>query len=101
MSAPFNGLTPAQAERLNMLAEEAAEIIVAVAKILRHGPGSYNPDAPEDGSNVEQLNREIVDFHAVLLGMHAAGDPYELPNPAPTVAAWQKKLRYAHHQEPM
>lgn len=96
---PFNGLSPAQAERLDMLAEEAAEIIVAVSKIKRHGPYSYNPDAPGDGSNVDQLNRELADFEGVLHGMALAGDPYLSARRSETLDAWERKLRYAHHQD--
>lgn len=33
----FNNLTPGEAERLAMLAEECGEVIQAVGKILRHG----------------------------------------------------------------
>ncbi len=44
MQDHFNRLTPAEAERLAMLAEEAAEVIQIVGKILRHGYASYHPD---------------------------------------------------------
>ena len=33
----FNQLTPAETERLAILAEECGEVIQAVGKILRHG----------------------------------------------------------------
>ena len=38
MTEHFNGLTPAEDERLAMLAEECAEVIKIVSKIQRHGP---------------------------------------------------------------
>lgn len=96
---PFSGLTNAEIERLDMLAEEAAEIVVAVSKIKRHGPYSYNPDAPENGDNVSQLNGEIADLFGVLRGMVGEGDPFEFPDPETAADAWAKKLRYSHHQE--
>jgi hypothetical protein len=96
---PFSGLTNAEIERLDMLSEEAAEIIVAVSKIKRHGPYSYNPDKPDDGDNAAQLNSEISDLFGVLLGMAEAGDPFHVGSIAQHRAAWTKKLRYSHHQE--
>lgn len=33
----FNGLSPAEVERLALLAEECGEVIQTVGKILRHG----------------------------------------------------------------
>ncbi len=47
----YNILTPAQAERLALLAEEMGEAIQAIGKILRHGydpPGYTNRDALEE-----------------------------------------------------
>lgn len=97
--APFNALTNAEAERLEMLDEEAKEVGVAKSKIVRHGYDSYNPDKPEDGDNAQQLQREITDFFACLHMMIEAGDPVRLPTAIEIDAAIQKKLRYAHHQE--
>ena len=95
---PFNELTPAEAERLEMLDEEAKEVGTAKSKIMRHGPYSYNPDKPEDGDNMKQLQREVTDFFACLHMMIEAGDPIRLPTAIEIDAAIQKKLKYAHHQ---
>ena len=35
----FNGLTPAEAKRLALLAEECGEVLQAIGKVLRHGFG--------------------------------------------------------------
>lgn len=44
MSQHFNLLTAAEAERLALLAEECAEVIQAIGKVLRHGYESTHPD---------------------------------------------------------
>lgn len=102
MTKPFNGLTPAQAERLAILAEEAGEIVQAVGKILRHGYESYNPDGDIRVSNRESLERELGDLSAAAQLMAGAGDIR-----APVVDMWRgRKLarltapaqQYLHHQ---
>lgn len=79
----FNGLTPAEAERLAMLAEEAGEIVQAVMKIMRHGWDSYNPHSPElkvssagvvSPNNRTELMRELGDLCEVQKLMIKAGD---------------------------
>ena len=98
--AHFNGLTPAEAERLAMLAEECGEVIQVVGKILRHGYDSYHPDqagkAPQFRyTNRDMLTHELSDLFAVIEMMdadHARIDASEQE------AAFAKKMRYAHHQ---
>ena len=99
MTAPFNQLTPDEAERLAMLAEECAEVIQMVGKILRHGLDSYHPSDPVV-SNRLLLTRELVDLESVVRAMVRHGEIYD-PQGQDIPAAWKKKLRYAHHQEPM
>lgn len=95
MSEHFSGLTPAEAERLAYLIEEAAEVQQIACKALRHGFNSYNPDAPGAGSNREQLNRELRDFAGAVARMVAAADlafdPMKGADP-------NKGARYMHHQ---
>ena len=67
---PFNGLTPAEAERLALLAEEAGEMIQAIGKVLRHGYDRYNTllpsTSPSNVSNRVSLERECADvLHAM------------------------------------
>lgn len=74
VAPPFsNGLTPAQAELLAMLAEEAGELIQAVGKTLRHGYDSRwraAPDAPLEGpTNRQAIEQELEDMFAVLTMM--------------------------------
>lgn len=96
MTQHFNNLTPAQAELLAMLAEEAAEVIQVIGKVLRHGYDNHHPDMPQV-TNRELLRREIIDFGAVLgpLARHLGAPPSEVE----IAAAWAKKLQYAHHQD--
>ena len=93
----FNQLSPAQAERLAMLAEECGEVIQIIGKILRHGYGNHHPDRPHI-TNRELLQQELTDVAAVSHMIHARDRVFMFDTPA-LDAAWAKKLRYAHHQE--
>ena len=93
----FNNLSPKQAELLAMLAEEAGEIIQVVGKILRHGLDSYHPDDPET-TNSMLLTKELTDLAAVCMAMRFAG-MIGASTAEAISAAYDKKLRYAHHQD--
>lgn len=101
MNKPFNELTDAEAERLAILAEECAEVIKCVGKILRHGYESYDPTGQVKGTNREQLEREIGDVHAIAGFMAGHGDTTHKG----TSEAFNSKLdkfhegrAYLHHQ---
>lgn len=93
----FNQLTPAEAERLAILAEECAEVIQVVGKILRHGYESHHPDDVCQKSNRELLETEIGHVQAVKEMMQDARDV----NTSSIVNAKCEKLgrinRYLHH----
>ena len=78
MAEHFNGLSPAEAERLTLLAEECAEVIMAIMKIKRHGFESFNPDLATDDdrgpSNRVSLEREIGHVFMAYQLMLAAND---------------------------
>lgn len=98
----FNRLTPAQAERLAMLAEECGEVIQIVGKILRHGYDSWHPDqsnkAPEYRfTNRMALGRGLTDLYAVAASLCRDNIPEGSLHDQDM--AWIEKLRYAHHQE--
>lgn len=96
-----NGLTKAQEERLEMLAEECAEVVKCCMKILRHGYHSYNPDDkdPSKPSNQDHLTREVADVYTVLFAMDLAGD-FRVPFRSESRReSWLKKQRYTHHQK--
>ncbi len=90
---PFNELTPAEVERLSMLAEEAGEVVKAVGKILRHGYGSCHPVTKVH--NGCALGEEIEDFFRVASHLKACGDV----DFAETVFddGLGKKAKYMHH----
>lgn len=95
---PAHGLSPAQLERLAMLAEEAGEIVQAVMKIMRHGYDQHHPDRPA-ADNRAELVRELGDLRTVRRMMIRAGD---ISGPAIDLSAEQKKARlmkYTHHQQ--
>ena len=84
-------LTEAEAERLAMLAEECAEVIQAVSKILRFGWRDGNYD------NRAGLETELTDVRAMMVICTRAGDvnpetPHGVSN------AISKKLRFARKQ---
>ena len=89
-----NGLTPAEAERLAMLAEEAGEIVQVVGKILRHGYESFHPLQPEV-SNRTLLSSEIADMLGVIALIH--NDLDTAIDYDPNLVA-QRKLKWTHHQ---
>ena len=95
MGEHFNKLSPEAAERIAMLMEEAGEVVQICGKILRHGLNNHHPDNSTPNSAL--LRREITDFLAVA---HACRNKefQGFPGAEETANAWQKKLKYAHHQ---
>lgn len=63
-NAPVSGLSLAEAERLDVLIEEASEVIHIASKIKRHGYDSGNPETPiaDRQSNRELLEKELGHF---------------------------------------
>lgn len=105
MPTHFNDLTNAETERLDMLAEECAEVIQAISKIKRHGWNSRHPDGGP--TNREQLFRELRDVAAVRWGMVINGDLSDLCSEDETddldlihSRRWREKWAYTHHQVP-
>lgn len=97
MSHP--SLTPAQAERLEMLIGECSEVIQEASKILRHGYRSYHPGEPKV-PNEKRLMREIGDLNAVLEKMIVKRDLVSVVYLSDQESAriWQNKLIHTHHQ---
>lgn len=59
-------LTPRTQELLDILQEEAAEVIQIISKIKRFGLYSYNPNDLEKTTNIAHLSVEIGDFVAIV-----------------------------------
>lgn len=90
-------LSEAEAERLAMLAEECAEVIQIVGKILRHGYESFHPNNPSV-TNRELLDDELGDVRAIAKRMIAEGDIEGDFDLSDSNAVWKRKLSYTHHQ---
>jgi hypothetical protein len=97
---PFNQLTPAEAERLAILAEECAEVIQVVGKILRHGYASFHPDDATNTTNRELLERELGDVEAISGLMVHRGDieASEVHTCSLQKLARLESGKYLHHQ---
>lgn len=54
-----NNLTPAELERLALLAEECSEVVQIVNKIIRHGYESFNPYDEDKTTNRALLSKEL------------------------------------------
>lgn len=98
----FNGLTDAQAERLDYLQEELAEVIVAIGKIKRHGYESRNPDVLEHLGNRRDLE---IELGQVIAAVRLLVNAEDLDNDV-IESAMQVKLiqhrhgqAYMHHQD--
>lgn len=89
-------MTPAQHERLVMLAEEAGEVVQACTKALRHGLDGYHPHRA--GTNAEDLLAELTDLMAIVDRMYAAGDIDRRIQSRDIDAAWARKLAFSYHQ---
>lgn len=70
----FNGLSNAEVERLSLLAEECAEVIQIIGKILRHGYYSTHPDNPDGPHNADMLETELGHIEAAKKLMFDAAD---------------------------
>lgn len=94
----FNQLTPAQAERLAILAEECGEVVQVVGKILRHGYRSYHPVSGEQNPDI--LLKECADVRAAITMLCDAGDIDKIMLPSLIADKLERVKKYCHHQEP-
>lgn len=99
----FNKLTPAEAERLAVLAEECGEVVQAVGKILRHGWESrWDPKggAGQGATNREKLQEELGDIGALCSLMAVAGDiSIDQVGERELYKLRERLLKYVHHQD--
>jgi hypothetical protein len=93
-----NELSPAQAERLAILAQECSEVVHACTMALRHGLDSHSPNDPNKVTNRQYILNEIGDVSAAMFLLLNSGD---LPNPPSDEYIYSKLDRlkkYTHHQ---
>lgn len=93
MSDFTNGLTPAEAERLAILAEECGEVVQIAMKILRHGK-DYHPV-----SNSGLLARELGHVQWIVYLMISNGDFEEGVMLQSLRLRTKNAAPYLHHQE--
>lgn len=94
----FNGLTPAESERLAILSEECAEVIQAVCKTLRHGYESTNPKTGSPETNRQMLEREIGDLLHALDRCVTTNDLDRTAIAERAASKPKRILPYLHHQ---
>ena len=70
----FNRLSPEETERLACLAEECAEVIQIVGKILRHGYADSSPEDTTHTNNRKRLEQEMGDVRYWMIEMCNKGD---------------------------
>lgn len=92
----FNGLTPAETERIALLVEEMGEVQQVLGKILRHGYESNWEGGP---TNRESLHLELGDVLVVLQMMAEAGDIHESSIEERIEVKMEKIKRFLHHQD--
>lgn len=95
----FNGLTAEQDELLEVLSEECAEVIQAIAKIKRHGLESWHPNDATRTSNLSKVQKELGDVFgaAILLGVIKLVAVEELPKLG--LEKVRKMQPFLHHHQ--
>ena len=93
----FNQLTPAEAERLALLAEECGEVIQIVGKILRHGLESFHPSDPQT-TNAQLLAAELAHVSIATSLLVDAGDVSEGEFLDAQDAKRRRIGKFLHHQ---
>jgi hypothetical protein len=95
----FNQLSPAEAERLAILAEECAEVIQVVGKILRHGYDSFHPGDAGRTTNRALLENEIGHVRAITQMMVKGEDVCDLEIQKGSLVKLERVDRYLHHNQ--
>ncbi len=97
---PFNKLTPAENERLTFLSKECSELIKAICKVQRHGYDNRNPDKPSEGTNREQVAREVADVRfATALLLATADIGSAIVEKHETARVNGRGRKHLHHQD--
>lgn len=94
----YNGLSPAQAERLAFFIEECGEAIQAACKVLRHGYESFDPTRTDAISNRQALAEEIGHVRAAMHLLHIANDIDASRERVATIIKVKRVRQWMHHQ---
>lgn len=94
----FNGLSPAETERLSIAVEEMGEAQKAIGKILRHGYESVNPFEPQSPTNRERLESELGDVRYSMISLCEAGDVSKDVIHSQAEKKRVSIVRWLHHQ---
>lgn len=97
MAEHFNQLSPAEAERIALLMEEAGEVVQICGKILRHGFESYHPDDEKRITNRKLLEKELGDLSAARRLMEVNGDIKHLEVMLGESSKLNRINAYLHH----
>lgn len=96
-----NGLTAAEQEALELLAEECSEVVKAAMKMLRHGkrPVDHSVSPPRDYDNVAGLLDEVQDVLASIYICRHVGlvETVGIINDRALRERLRRKLPYLHH----
>ena len=94
----FNGLTPAETERLAILVEECGEVVQIGMKVLRHGYQNYHPEDPEKQSNrmllADELGHVIYAMKEMISNKDISGMGIDLSGKKKS----ETITKYLHHQ---
>ncbi|MBK3333529.1 hypothetical protein [Burkholderia pseudomallei] len=93
-----NALTAAELERLVLLADQMAQSIHAISKILRHGYESRHPLMPQGPTNRDWLEKELAHVQVAARLMFDAGDIRRSACDAHDQDKSEELHRYLHHQ---
>lgn len=93
---PFNGLSPAELERLALLVEEMGETQQAIGKIMRHGYESRHPDGGP--TNRMSLENELGDVAFAGSMLRDNGDIVASRVNEAQDRKSEKISQYLHHQ---
>lgn len=94
-----NELTPAETERLAILAEEMGEAVQVIGKILRHGYESRNPLDKKSKSNRANLELELGDVISAINRMVRENDVDGDDIESRSIVKDIKIKQWLHHQD--
>ena len=97
-SENYNQLSAAEQERLAILAEECAEVIQIVGKILRHGYESCSPYDSTATTNRQLLQKELGDTEWICGEMMKHNDISRAAIATRSAQKAEKAKPFLHHQ---